>query len=389
LVLASLALLTVLSFEILFATRVDLRIGRNARDRLQAYYLAMSGARLTLLRLHMYKEVKNLTEGGQQLPVPEQTIDQIWAAPLPELPMAGMNVDWPGKISARLTSEGSKIPINLLDGNVHRRSSPEIAKQVREEIATLIKAQFDDEEFDKAYRGLEPDDLINPLEDWLDADSDRKGGGDENSDYEKLGSPYRPRNDRIPTLEELHLVRGWTDDLFRRLAPSFSVLNLNMEVNPNYLPRSRIKAAHKPLTDSDLDVIDKKRLTEPFKDLADMQRFIREEVGPNGRDFTWPSEMKEGGRQEIFILESTGIVAEARRTLKMGIRFLTEKPKAQAGQGGGTSQPSPPGAPGGPTGGTTGAGGGDSGGGSDGGANKPKPGKLLEPVVVTIEETLS
>lgn len=353
-VLASMALLTVLSFEILFATRVDLRIGRNARDRLQAYYLAQSSARLSILRLHMYKEVRNLVDGGSPIPIPSEVIDRIWSAPLPQLPFAGMDVNWPGTLMGTIASEGSKIPINLLDGNVHRGSSPELQKQVREEIINLIKSQLEDEEFDKLYRGMKPEDLVDPLQDWIDADSNRQGGGDENSDYEKLEKPYRPRNDRMPSLSELHLVKGWTDDLIRRLAGNFSTLNLALEVNPNYIPNSRLKSIYTKFTDEDLQAIAQHRQVTPFKDLADMKAWINTNT-KSGQQFTWPETMKDEPRQEIFQLESSGIVGEARRTLKLGIRFASEpKPTPSA-------SPTP-------------------------GAPPPKPGKLLEPIVVTIEE---
>jgi len=375
LVLAALAILTVLSFEILFATRVDLRIGRNARDRMQAYYLALSASRLSLLRLQMYKEIRNMVDGGTQLPIPAEVIDRIWSTPLPQMPLAGMEVDWPGTIMGTISSEGSKIPVNLLDGNVHRRSGPEVAKQVRDEIGALIKGLLEDEEFDKLYRGLKPEDLIDPLQDWLDADGNRTGGGDENSDYEKLDRPYRPRNDRIPSLSEMHLIKGWTDDLYQRIAPSLSVLNLSLDVNPNYIPRSRLKAIYPRFTEEELSFIEQHRMITPFKDLADMAKFINsaEEIKSTrqGGAFSWPSTMKDSARQEIFVLESSGIVGEAKRSLRMGIRFLSEPAKkatpaqGQAATGAGAQEQAP-----------------------EQGTNAKKPGKLLEPVVVSIEEAL-
>ena len=44
LVMVSVAFMTIIIVEVIAASRVDLRIAINARNRLQAHYLAVSGA---------------------------------------------------------------------------------------------------------------------------------------------------------------------------------------------------------------------------------------------------------------------------------------------------------------------------------------------------------
>ena len=376
LVMVSLALMAVISIEIVFASRVDIRIGRNARDRLQAYYLAQSAAKLSMLRLHMYKEVRNLVDqGGAAIPLKPEMIDKIWGMTLPDFPLSNSKIEWPGTISSRIESEGSKIPINLLDGNIHRGSSPEIAKQIHGQIANLIQGQLAIEEFDKDYRGLLAKDLIDPLTDWIDADSNKVEGGDEDQDYDRLDPPYHPRNDRMPTLSELAMVHGWTDDLIKRIGKQFSVLNTSVTINPNYISMERIRSIEPTLTKEDLSVIARRRLEKPFTNLKDLETFINTDPGiKNGRNFHFdPETMKDSPRETIFLIEATGVVGESRRTLKLGVRMSSEE--------------KPPGAPSG----TPPSGGEASGGGtqpSGGGTNPEKPSKLIEPLVVTVEESL-
>ena len=359
LVMVSLVFLSVIAIEISFSSRVELAIGRNARDRLQAGYLAAAGARLSMLRLHLYKEVKNLAE-SKQLPInlPPQLVDQIWSFAMPVFPLPTVKADWPGTMLSFIQSEGSKLPINLLDGNIHRGSSAEMATSVRAEIETIIKSMFEDEEFYKTYRDLEAKDLLDPLVDWIDSDTNKVDSrGDEDADYDRLESPYFPRNGRIPALSELGMISGWTYDLTRRLKSNFSVINTSDKVNPNFIPIERIRAYGPELSNEDLKVIQKRRLDVPFANLKELQDFINSDPNiKNGRGFNFPSALKDSPRETVFFVEATGEVGSARRTLRLGIRMREEAIKE------GKSDDPPP--------------------------RNPKPAKLEFPEVVTVEELL-
>jgi type II secretory pathway component PulK len=345
LVLVSLAFISVISVEIIFSSRVDLRIGRNARDRLQAYYHALSGAKLATLRIVIYRELKNQVNKGS-IPkevVKKEMIDRVWDFSMPPFPIQGVKdkvfESWPGKFFHQIRTEGSKIPINLLDQNIHRLGNNvkpdkalEDAKtkfdEVKQQIVQLIESLKKDEEFDDLYPDLKPDDLINPLIDWVDADDEKTGGGgDESSDYDSREERYYPRNDRIPTLSELVMIRNWTDDLAERVGKHFSVLNLSTLVNPNYISLERIKAYGPSLTREDLMAIEKRRKDQPFSSMADLETFIQsgDEI-KNGQDFAFPEDLKKDSTvdEKIFIVEGIGVVGESRRTLKMGVRLEEE-----------------------------------------------------------------
>ncbi|MBS1984754.1 MAG: general secretion pathway protein GspK [Bdellovibrionales bacterium] len=355
-VLMSLALLTVLSVELIAASRIDLRIARNARDRVQALYLAQSSARMAMLRFRLYKQVRDFKDGaGAGMAIPgltPQVLDGIWSFPLPNLPLDAMTeAKWPGKITSVATSEGSKIPINLLDANPHRRSSKEVAETVQKQFVQLIEGMLQDEEFDKLYRGLRVDDLINPVIDWIDADNDAKSGGDELRYYDRQNPPYRPRNDRIPKLSELYMLENWNDDLVKRIAPHLSALNTSLDINPNYVSVDRLKIWEPKLTNEDLAYISVKRREQNFETLDDLAKWIQGDPDiKGGRTFKVPPELKPTTRETVFYVEASGIVGDLKRTLKLGVRFpeeLSKDPK-----------------------------------------DKNKPGKLQDPLTVSVEEVL-
>lgn len=329
LVLVSLAFISVISVEIIFSSRVDFRIARNARDRLQAEYLAQSAANLSLLRISIYGELKNLLEGNKiPLQVPEQAQDQIWGLVLPQFPLEGVSSKktdhYPGYFLAEIKTEGSKIPINLLDGNIHRGEN--LKEQTLADLRQLIEAEFKKDEFVDIYDDLKVDDLVNPLIDWIDADSAKVDGGDESSDYETGSESYQPRNDRIPTLSELVMVRNWNDDLVRRFGPSLSVLNNSNEVNANFLPLSRIQTFGPDLTEAELKIIDARRRETPFSGLSDLESFVKTNPDiKNGQSFAIPQGLKDQKSQTVFWIKASGVVGEARKTLNLGVRLPREK----------------------------------------------------------------
>ena len=116
-VIVSMMLIIIVVAEIVMASSVDTKISRNAIHRLQAYYLSNSATKLSLLRLRIFKEVNNQVLGTAAAAMFDtKLIDQIWSMPLPPLPLQEdkTTAHWPGKISASISSESSKIPINLL-----------------------------------------------------------------------------------------------------------------------------------------------------------------------------------------------------------------------------------------------------------------------------------
>jgi type II secretory pathway component PulK len=226
----------------------------------------------------------------------KQAVTQIWSSPLPSFPLPGKEteLDWPGQFSMRIDSEGAKIPINLIDADTWRGSSTEIRDNVRTQLEGFIKGLLEDEDFKDRFPDLEPTDVLDAIQDWIDPDNNRQGGGEEVQDYDRWDPPFRPRNNRIPTLTELHMVRGMNDDLYAALSKNLSVVNLSTQVNANSLSLERIQSMHPPLTTEDLSAIAKHRQENPFSSLKDLETFIN--TSPevrNGRGFVIPEWLKD------------------------------------------------------------------------------------------------
>jgi hypothetical protein len=88
---------------------------------------------------------------------------------------------------------------------------------------------------DKLYDAPE---LARNLIDWVDADSDRQRGGDEDSYYLGQDPPYRAANRALLTLDELRLIEGFDGPLVEALAPYLTVhpYALGEGINPNTAP---------------------------------------------------------------------------------------------------------------------------------------------------------
>ena len=69
--------------------------------------------------------------------------------------------------------------------------------------------------------GNQLDTLVDSFEDWEDVDNTARPHGAELADYARFG--YKPRNAGFHTIEELHMIKGMTDDLYNRIAPAVTV----------------------------------------------------------------------------------------------------------------------------------------------------------------------
>jgi general secretion pathway protein K len=84
--------------------------------------------------------------------------------------------------------------------------------------------------------------LADAIVDWRDPDDLRRVNGAEKEDYVAAGKDYGPRNANFETIEELRLVLGMNDDLFRRAAPLITVYSGRSGVSSSVAPRAVLMA---------------------------------------------------------------------------------------------------------------------------------------------------
>lgn len=188
-------LLTVIILEIDFQARADLRAAGNFRDDLKAFYLARSAVSAGEAILKEDLRFSNKYDG----------LDELWAYPVPEYPLGD------GVLSGAITDETGKFNLNSLVDNAGK-STGTLVETRRKQLQRLF-----------GLLRLDPE-LVDPIVDWVDNDSNPiSPSGAEEETYRRFNPPYSVKNARFDTLEELHMVKGMTDDVYRKIAPYLTV----------------------------------------------------------------------------------------------------------------------------------------------------------------------
>jgi type II secretory pathway component PulK len=340
-VLISLALLSFFITQLLYTSNIDVTISKKNKNRLQSYYLAQSAARMGLLRVHMFKETENLIASQSALSalVPQNIRSMIWSLALPSFPLSGQKSAAPGTLTSIIKGEGSKIPLNLIDEQLHRMplfipkqaDAKNVSDSIKKQIQYLLDQRAEnDQSFREKLEKYYPNALPNSIADWMDIDDRVIEGGDEDSIYQKKTPPYKPRNDRFGAISELSMIDLWDDDTLRPLKNEFSLINLKAKINCNTLSLERLKAYSKnSLTDADLGLIQKRRLSQPFGSLEECEGFIRSNPDiSGGADFQFPADMKTEGyeKESVFVVEGSGSVGDSHSIVRLYVRIEEETP---------------------------------------------------------------
>lgn len=286
-------MLTMLSNELMYETNVEMIVSSQAVNQVRAKYAAKAGLELSLLRLHAYRQAVAIA--GKM--IPESMLNVIWQFPLPwPLPvpeeMSAVDKDLihtavkdsliQGQFFVSIESEGSKIDINDLGS-----PSKIMAQATRDQLLQIISSKLEsDDEFARRYQGYDFESLMNNLADWVDADTESRGSGDESAIYGLRGSPTMPPNQPFKSLEELHMVEGMTDEIFQLLAPQLTIYGAK-GLNVNYAPKEVLMSLSPQITEDRADQIIKDREDASrghFKDLSDFTSYLNT-IGISGNPF--------------------------------------------------------------------------------------------------------
>ena len=184
-------LLVVIVLEADFQTRADLRAAGNFRDDLKAFYLARSAITAGEAILKEDTRISNRYDG----------LDELWAYPVPEYPLGD------GTLSGSITDESGKINLNRLI-----RDGDKVDDWRKKQLRLLFE-----------LLQLKPDELVDSIVDWIDKNNEPEQYGAEVGFYQSLIPAYSPKNGPLDTLEELHMVKGVTDEVYKKIAPYLTV----------------------------------------------------------------------------------------------------------------------------------------------------------------------
>lgn len=239
--LVAVSLMTVLVSDFMENTSVFVATGTNARDEIQATYMARSAINLSRLILVVQPTLNRQLRAFNMPALPIWKYADMMLAPFSDPGAAGglgmlLGADMEGAtglgvtggtFSAQIVDEDSRI-------NLNSAAQGRMADLLARNLAALVApAQYNElfEERDADGNFTDRETLIQAIIDWADLDTTPYGfdSGAEDGTYEMLRPEYERRNAPFDSLEELRMVRGVDEDFW----------NAFVEPNPED-PESRV-----------------------------------------------------------------------------------------------------------------------------------------------------
>lgn len=217
----------------MYRQQLQIRLSGNISNIEQAYEYAVGMEDWSKKTLEQdYKDNPNVDHNGED-----------WATLLPPIAIPG------GSLNGQLFDLQGKINLNALNSTLIVDAAPahfgvgsattekiKISEIYSNRMKNLITT-FDEEQ------SMGPaENFVDTVWDWVDEDDDERTGGAESSHYQSLEKPYMSANGLMTNITELRLLKGMTDDIYKKLRPFVSVLPSNVPVNVNTAPIEVLEA---------------------------------------------------------------------------------------------------------------------------------------------------
>ncbi len=360
--LSAVIIMTMLAVEVGYNTSVELAIGVSQLDRLKAYYLAKSGVNLSLLRIKLFRTAAQKL--GSSLGKNASMLDLIWNVPFMWPPQALGDMGAVDKAALKKTiaesyidgtilcvieAEGSRIDITDLIS-----PSKSLQTATNNELVQVIQNRLDDDDTwaRENRRNIKPQELVNNITDWMSATTNSLNGGDKNSGY---SPPIKTPNRPIKTLEELHMIKGMTDEIYKLLADRVTLYGAK-GINVNTAPKEVLRSIDIQISDKIADAIAERRSDLDkglFQSTDDLNTFLQTQ-GVNMQTFNKTPVTPLYFEPEFnFRIHSTGIHGKSQREI-FAITYDFDKVKEKLEAAIPQPSPSPSGTPQPTPGGTAG-----------------------------------
>jgi general secretion pathway protein K len=148
-------------------------------------------------------------------------------------------LELPGGDALRLTIEDSGARLNL---NALFKDGAPVSEEVHQFLVALLQKVIDGlppPTDPRERRERAPEELAENLMDYVDADRERRSGGDEDEPYLERRPPSRAANRALLSIDELAAVEGFDGALVDALSPYLTVFPWagdNRGINPNTAP---------------------------------------------------------------------------------------------------------------------------------------------------------
>jgi general secretion pathway protein K len=255
-------ILTALSVIALSFSResfVEVAAARNARDLADGYYIARAGIAHTIYKLIEKRQTGHLRRLELQGPPDPIDLGQV----------TGEFGD--GVYDVEIQDESAKINLNFV---------------AEEQLHNLMDVLGIDKR--------EGDVIVDSLMDWRDVDNAHRVNGAEDDYYQSLDPPYKAKNGRLETMEELLLVRGMTRPYYYGFpekspdgAPGYryglsryvTVYSSSIRINVNFAP-VEVLMSIPGMTAEIAQAIFEHRKTKPFTNVGEITRDLPVTMGP-------------------------------------------------------------------------------------------------------------
>ncbi len=237
---------------------VEVAAARNSQSLEDSYFVARAGIATTVYRLMEKRLLQTVTRAQLQ-----ETADP--------LDLGTVNGNFAGGVyRVDIQDESGKINLNMAS---------------MEQLRALAEAAGISKE--------DADIIVDSIMDWRDADKLFRINGAEDEYYQALDPPYKAKNGRFDTVEELMMVKGVTPEYFYGyperavdgsviyrfgLSRYFTVYSNRNQINVNYAPLPVLLSVPGMPAEA-AKLIYERRLAKPFKNTSEITRDIPINLG--------------------------------------------------------------------------------------------------------------
>ena len=249
LVLTLLIIITLAGLTLGFSgeSGVELTLAGYTKDSTRAYQLARSG-------IHIALELLARDEDFEM-----DSFNEDWRK-FGSMPLAEGVAEAGVSFYGGMIDENSKINVNLL-----RNSQGDIDEKRETQMRRLFRAL-----------GI-PEERLNPVLDWLDADDIERQDGAEGYFYQSLEDPYECANGPFLTVGQVFLVRGmreyerFGEKKSKRLM-DFLTIHSDGKININTAPVEVLESLSDGIDSALAQAIVEYREEEPFESIGDLSK---------------------------------------------------------------------------------------------------------------------
>ena len=306
-VMMGVAFLSAVVYEFIDNTNISMNMAYAARDDLKAHYLARSAISVSRLILHMQKTfidpykrqginiqlwklpfvdsgtLEGITGGASALQalgigdgkaadsIARETVKKDKGGKISDYAYGFVSLG--GTFTSEIESENGKLNINACC------TPQQIAVLGRQLEGLFLPSQYNPF-FEESKGGAAPInriDQVGAIVDWVDPDSNKSGlsGGYEDDRYSRLRDPYKSKNSKFDTLQELLMVDGVDDDFYHAFAPRLTIYGGSQIVNVATADSEIIKALIRAYVNPN------DPLRDPYTQALDplVQRFVLYRMG--------------------------------------------------------------------------------------------------------------